>query len=193
MYEVVDECEGTTDMINDFWTYYEDDFKVDRDGNPHFSIQLLGCGAEFCYYEPNSGWYHFTIDKDYLDNPGPVNTDTGWNWSFVMSGTTTWNWTDMPGNSYVSSTHGSLAFSTENTDIMYMVTNMATGGNDDDYAGDPANLEDPCYFATWADYPTWSEDIYVVKSEDGGRTWWNPLNITNTPDEFRWYLSKWLS
>ena len=84
-------------MINDFWTYYEDDFKVDRDGNPHFSIQLLGCGVEFCYYEPNSGWYHFTIDKDYLDNPGPVNTDTGWNWSFVMSGTTTWNWTDMPG------------------------------------------------------------------------------------------------
>ena len=183
MYEITDECEGTTDMINDFWTYYEDDFKVDRNGNPHFSIQLLGCGAEFCYYEPNSGWYHFTIDKDYLDNPGPVNTDTGWNWSFVMSGTTTWNWTEMTGNSYVSSTHGSLAFSVENPDVMYMVTNMATGGNDDDYAGDPANLEDPCYFATWADYPTWSEDIYVVKSEDGGRTWWNPLNITNTPDE----------
>ena len=59
-----------------------------------------------------------------------------------MTGVTTWNWTDMPGNSYVQSTHGSLAFSTENTDIMYMVTNMATGGNDDDYLGDPANLED---------------------------------------------------
>ena len=68
MYEYVDECEGTVDMVNDFWTYYEDDFKLDRNGNPHFSIQLLGCGAEFCYYLPESGWYHFTIDKDYLDN-----------------------------------------------------------------------------------------------------------------------------
>ena len=41
MYEYVDECEGTTDMINDFWTYYEDDFKVDRDGNPHFLFSFL--------------------------------------------------------------------------------------------------------------------------------------------------------
>ena len=180
MYEYVDECEGTVDMVNDFWTYYEDDFKLDRNGNPHFSIQLLGCGAEFCYYLPESGWYHFTIDKDYLDNPGPVNTETGWNWSFVMTGVTTWSELEMTGTSYVSSTHGSLAFSTENTDIMYIVTNMATQG---DFAGDAANLEDPCYFTTWADYPEWSEDIYVVKSEDGGQTWWNPLNVSNTPDE----------
>ena len=43
---------------------YEDDFKLDREGNPHWVIQVLGCGSEFCYYVPESGIYHFTIDKD---------------------------------------------------------------------------------------------------------------------------------
>ena len=179
-YEYTDECDGTTALINDFWSYYEDDFKVDREGNPHWVIQVLGCGDEFCYYVPESGLYHFTIDKDYLDNPGAVNTDTGWNWSFVMTGNLTWGWADMTGDTYIWNNHASLAFSTENTDIVYVATNLATEGS---FAGDPANLEDPCYYTTWADYPEWSEDIYVVKSEDGGNTWWNPLNVSNTPDE----------
>jgi len=177
--DYVDECEGTVDPIIDVWTYYNDDFKVDRNGNPHWLIQTLGCGAEFCYYSPEAGFYHFTIDKDYLDNPGPVNTETGWNWSFVMTGVLTWGWADMTGESYIRNSHGSLAFSVEDTDIVYVVANMATEGA---FAGDEANLEDPCYYTTWADYPEWSEDIYVVKSEDGGSTWWNPLNVSNTPD-----------
>jgi len=178
-YEYVDECEGTNEMVTDFWSYYEDDFKVDRDGNPHFSIQVLGCGAEFCYYLPESGIYHFTIDKEYLDNPGAVNSETGWNWRFVMTGVATWGWADMTGESYIWSNHSSLAFSVEDREIMYVVTNLATEGS---FSGDPANLEDPCYFTTWEDYPEWSEDIYVIKSEDGGDTWSNPLNVTNTPD-----------
>ena len=179
-YEYVDECEGTTDLLNDFWTYYEDDFKVDRQGNPHFAIQVAPCGAEYCYYVEEAGIYHFTIDRDYIDNPGPVNTATGWNWSFVMTGAETWAWADMTGDSYIWDNHASLAFSVENPDIVYVVTNMALAGS---FAGDDANLEDPCYYTTWEDYPEWSEDIYVVKSEDGGQSWWNPLNVTNTPDE----------
>ena len=179
-YEYVDECAGTTDLINDFWSYYEDDFKVDANGNPHWSIQVLGCGAEYCYYVPESGIYHFTIDREYLDNPGPVNTATGWNWSFVISGSETWSWADMTGDTYIWNNHSPMSFSTEDTDIMYIVSNMANPGT---FAGDPANLEDPCYLTTWEDYPNWSEDIYVIKSEDGGITWWNPLNVTNTPDE----------
>ena len=180
-YEYVDECEGgEPDLINDFWSYYEDDFKVDREGNPHWVIQVLGCGAEFCYYDEGAGLYHFTIDRNYLDNPGPVNSETGWNWSFVMTGELTWGWADMTGETYIWSNHGSLAFSVENPDIVYVATNLATEG---DFMGDPANLEDPCYFTTWEDYPSWSEDLYIVKSEDGGNTWWNPLNVSNTPDE----------
>ena len=46
---------------------------------------------------------------------------------------------------------------------------------------DPSVLDDPCYIYTKEDYPEWSEDVFVVKSEDGGVTWWNPFNATNTP------------
>ena len=184
MYDYVDECAGTTALIDDFWSYYEDDFKLDREGNPHWSIQVLGCDSNpdggFCYYVPETGIYHFTIDKEYLDNPGPVNTPTGWNWSFVISGNDTWSWADMTGETYIWNNHASMSFSVEDPDIMYIVTNMATQG---EFAGDAVNLEDPCYLTTWQDYPNWSEDIYVVKSEDGGLTWWNPLNVSNTPDE----------
>jgi hypothetical protein len=169
-----------SELVNDFWSYYEDDFKVDRDGNPHWSIQVLGCGAEFCYYLPESGIYHFTIDKQYLENPGQVNSPTGWNWRFAMTGAATWGWADMTGETYIWNNHSSLAFSVQNRDHMYIVTNLATEGT---FAGDPALLEDPCALVGWADYPEWSEDIYVIKSEDGGNTWSNPLNVTNTPDD----------
>jgi len=97
-----------------------------------------------------------------------------------VTGELTWGWASMTGDSYIWDTHGSLAFSIEDPDVIYVVTNVATEG---DFMGDEANLEDPCYFTTWEDYPYWSEDLYVVKSEDGGQTWWNPLNISNTQDE----------
>ena len=182
-YEYVDECEGTTALIDDFWSYYEDDFKVDREGNPHWSIQVLGCDSSaegFCYYVPESGIYHFSIDRDYLDNPGPVNSPTGWNWSFVITGNDTWGFADMTGETYIWNNHSALAFSVEDPNVMYIVSNMATIG---DFMGDPANLDDPCYLTSWSDYPYWSEDIYVIKSEDGGNTWWNPLNVTETSDQ----------
>ena len=116
MYDYVDECAGTTALIDDFWSYYEDDFKVDREGNPHWTIQVLGCDSNpdggfviMC----QSGIYHFTIDREYLDNPGPVNTPTGWNWSFVISGNDTWSWTDMTIETYIWNNHASMAFSVE--------------------------------------------------------------------------------
>ena len=85
-----------------------------------------------------------------------------------MTGVATWGWADMTGETYIWNNHSSLAFSVEDRDVMYIVTNLATEG---DFAGDPANLEDPCYFTTWEDYTNRSEDIYVLKSEDGGDTW----------------------
>ena len=180
-YEIFDDCNGTSSFINDFGLYYNLDFKVDRNGNPHWVIQVVPCDDDECYYtEETAGIYHFTIDKDYLDNPGSINTSTGWNWSFVISGIDTWPWDDLENNSYIRETYASLAFSTENTDIVYVVTNMATKG---DFFGDEANLTNPCYTPIWEDYPSWSEDIYVIKSEDGGNSWWNPLNVSNTPDE----------
>ena len=35
---VEDECEGTTHVLDDFWSYYDADFKVDKNGIIHASI-----------------------------------------------------------------------------------------------------------------------------------------------------------
>jgi hypothetical protein len=155
--------------------------KVDIDGDPHFVLQVLPCESTeegSCWYMPESGLYHFTIDKDYIDNPGALNTPEGWNWSFVMSGEATYGFADLTAASYIGASSVSLAFSKDNADIIYVATNMATPGD----AADPSVFNDPCHVTQMSDYPEWSEDVYIIKSETGGNTWWNPLNSTNTPD-----------
>ena len=49
---------------------------------------------------------------------------------------------------------------------MYVVSSMVDQGEEDPLL--PGN------------YPEWSIDTYVMKSEDGGASWWCPLNVTNT-------------
>jgi len=179
---VEDECAGTTHTLDSFWSYYENDMKVDIEGNPHFAIQVLPCESitdGFCWYTAEAGLYHFTIDRDHIDNPGAINSETGWNWSFIMTGEATWSFADMTGDTYIWDNHVSLSFSKDDPNIVYAVTNMAEAGS----LADPSVFEDPCYVTLMSDYPTWSEDIFVVKSTDGGNTWWNPLNVTNTPDD----------
>ena len=143
-YTYEDECAGTSHILDSFWTYYEDDMKVDIDGDPHFVIQVLPCESTeegSCWYMPEAGLYHFTIDKDYIDDPGPVNSETGWSWSFVMSGEATYGFADLTGEGYIQSSSASLAFSKDNGDIVYITTNMATPGD----AADPSVFNDPCY------------------------------------------------
>ena len=170
---LTDECEGTTHVLDSFFTYYELDFKVDSEGNPHFVIQILPCESletGFCWYTEEAGLYHFTADRDDLGNPD------AWSWSFVMSGEQTWSFADMTGETYIWNNSSSLAFSADNPDVVYIATGMAT-------AGAPGEIpDDPCYVTLMSDYPEWSEDLYVIKSEDGGATWWNPYNVSNTPD-----------
>mgnify|MGYP004365356159 CR=1 FL=1 len=51
--EVEDECAGTSHVLDSFWSYYEDDMKVDSEGNAHFVIQVLPCESTeegFCWY-----------------------------------------------------------------------------------------------------------------------------------------------
>ena len=173
---LVDECEGTSHVLDDFWSYYEDDFKVDSEGNPHFLIQVLPCESTedgSCWYTAEAGLYHFTADRDDLGTAG------AWDWSFVMTGESTWSFADMSGESYIQSQSSSLSFSADNTDVVYVTTAMATPGD----AENPSLFEDPCYVTLMSDYPSWSEDLYVIKSEDGGSSWWNPYNASNTPDE----------
>ena len=173
---VEDECEGTTHTLDSFWTYYEDDMKVDAEGNVHFVIQVLPCESTeegFCWYTSDAGLYHIKGTNNGVGEP------MDWSWSYVMTGEATWSFSDMTGDTYIWNNLSSLSFSVENTDIVYIVTGMGTPGE----VLDPSVFDDPCYITTMADYPEWSEDIYVIKSEDGGATWWNPLNVTNTPDE----------
>ena len=49
--------------------------------------------------------------------------------------------------------------------------------------------DDPC--DDILDYTGLSEDIFVVKSTDGGHTWFNPLNATNTVDDPEDYPTSW--
>jgi len=183
-----DECTGEYADIVDFWSYYDADFKVDADGDVHILMSMLPSGEEFLYFIDGAGWYHFTIDSDYLDNPGPVNTDTGWKWSEVVEAKDTWIFYDNTAQSYVWNTQASLSFDRENPDIVWVVTDLMTNycGELFDDGGTP---EDPC--DDLYEYRDLSQDVFVIKSEDGGSTWFNPYNATDTPDSPEDYPSDW--
>ena len=106
-------------------------------------MSMLPSGEEFLYFIDGAGWYHFTIDSDYLDNPGPVNTDTGWNWSEVVEAKDTWIFYDNTAQIYVWNTQASLYFDRENSDVVWVVTDLMTNycGELFDDGGTP---DDPC-------------------------------------------------
>lgn len=183
-------CEGdTSDALVDMWTYYNYDLKVDSDGDPHILVEVLPCGDEYCYYSngdgstTGAGWYHLTIDKDNLSNPGAVNSTMGWNYSYVVDARDTWAFAAPDGDSYLWGTHASLAFSKDNSDIVWVVADMAVKGDADPSTVDESDPNDCNADAIPDSYPEWSEEILVFKSEDNGASWWNPLNATNTPDQ----------
>ena len=191
----VNECTGEFASINDFWSYYDFDFKVDADGDVHILMSMFPSGTEslsgedYLYFIQGAGWYHFTIDSDNLDNPGPVNTDTGWNWSMVVEAKDTWLFSDNAGNSNASNTMASLSFpNEEDSDVVWVVADLMSGycGELYDDGGTPADPCDDLY-----EYRDASEDIYVIKSEDGGSTWFNAYNATETPDDPDQYPADW--
>ena len=179
-------CPGdTAEALIDMWTYYEFDMRVDSEGNPHITMEVLPCGENYCYYRNSdgsnigAGYYHFTIDKDYIGNPGFVNTPTGWNYSQVLDARESWVWADPTGSSLLWSTQGQIAISEDDPDVIWIVSDQMVqgpeGGNYD--PGDPYDCDAP-----YEVFYESSEDILVFKSTDNGATWWNPLNATPTPD-----------
>ena len=190
------ECsESNVTVFDDFWSYYEYDFKVDRDGNVHILMNVLPGGVdnydgeEGNWFADGAGWYHFTIDRDNLDNPGPVNSETGWNWSYVVDAQDTMYWNDNQGEAYLYDMMASLSFGRdeEDADVVWVVLNLMS-----DHCGelfDDYGTEDPCD-DTYS-YPDTSLDIYVVKSEDDGKTWYNPYNATATKDDPAEYPASW--
>jgi hypothetical protein len=183
----VDPCTGDTSEITGFWSWYEFDMRVDMEGNPHIVTSMV---AESNYYfhflDGYTGFYHFTIDRDNLENPGPVNSSTGWNWSYIpLPANDSFRWNRPDGYSYLWGAMCQLSLSRENSDIIYAVANIGMkGAMNAAYDADGNGLvDDPCHFFNdpYELYPNWSEDIWVAKSSDNGSTWTALQNLTQTP------------
>ena len=183
----VDQCTGEQNEITDFWSWYEFDMRVDMDGNPHIITSMVAESENYFHFlDGYTGFYHFTIHRDYIENPGPVNSITGWNWSYIpLPANDSFRWNRPDGYSYLYGAMCQLSFSRDNPDVVYAVANIGTEGEmsaEYDADGDGI-IDDQCQFfnAPYELYPNWSEDIWVAVSEDGGSTWTSLLNVTNTP------------
>ena len=183
----IDHCTGEVYDIIDYWSWYEFDMRVDQDGNPHFVISLIPESDNYFHFiDGISGFYHLTIDRDNVASPGPVNSPTGWNWSYISIPTNnSFVWNRPDGYSYLYGAMAQISLSRENPDIVYIVSNIAEKGEINpvyDEDGDGV-VDDPCagFNAPNDLYPNWSEDIWVAKSIDNGSTWTNVENLTQTP------------
>ena len=173
--------DGEPYYFDELFATYDFAMKVDSDGNPHIVVGLLPSSGDYIFpgFKDN-GYYHFTIDKDDLLNPGAPQSATGWNYSKVIATDDMWPFEDEDGFDYWQNVFPSLAISTENEDIMYVAVSgpSAVDFITVDDAGTPDDECDDMGFR-----PTFNEDIFVVKTTDGGSTWWDPYNATNTkPD-----------
>ena len=60
----VDACTGELSTIDDFWSWYEFDMRVDNAGNPHVVISLIAESANYFHFlDGYTGFYHLTIDR----------------------------------------------------------------------------------------------------------------------------------
>lgn len=176
-------------QIEDWFSWYDWDFRVDAEGDIHAIMSVVPQSLEFVHHLDNaSGFYYLTCDKEDIANPGEVNTEDGWRWSFLMSGGDTWTW-DVDGDTYseIFDTHPNLSFASDDEDVIWAVMNMAEMGDYVDEATERTATD--CrnwdvYVPTLTDRTNWSMDIWVLKSVDGGSTWSEPFNVTDTPGYF---------
>ena len=157
---------GETTFFTELFCTYDFHMRVDGEGNPHFILGVLPSDVGYVYpgiFESN-GWYHFWIDKDHLASPGEPQTATGWNYSQVVRTDTSWQW-DLGGTASWQYFFPHLAISEEDPNVMYVVSSLVSPGEADEVDGS---------------YPEWTIDLNVMKSEDGGVTWWCPYKATDT-------------
>ena len=176
-------------QLEDWWSWYDWDFRVDADGDIHAIMSIVPQSTDYVHYLDNAaGFYYLTIDKDHLDNPGDINTPEGWNWSFLMEGGDTWMW-DVDGDGYseIYTTHPQLSFAKDDPDVVWAVISMAEMGdyNDDYTMQEATNCRGwDTYVPSLTDFTSWSLDLWVLKSVDGGMTWSDPVNVTETSGDF---------
>ena len=183
-----DECTGEQSEITGFWSLYDFDMRVDMEGNPHIVMSMVAESENYFHlFDWKTGFYHFTIDRNYLENPGAVNTSTGWNWSYVpLPANDSFRWTRHDGSTnYIFGTMAQISLDRDDPDNVYIVANIANKGElSSEYdADDNGIIDDPCNTPDfpWQMYPNWSEDIWITYTEDGGFTWTGLLNVTQTP------------
>jgi len=176
----MDECLDEPLEFEKLFCSYKFDLRVDAAGNPHFVIGVMAFNDGSVYPSiPNNGFYHFWIDRQYLTDPGPPQSATGWNYSRVIDAAPFWSWEDDSGNSYWHMVFPSLTVGEGGSVFWVAISGPSAGaGVVIDNGGTPGLPCDDEY-----SYPTWNEEVFIVKSVDAGASWWNPLNATNTAQD----------
>ena len=186
--EIEYEEEAGVYQLEDWWSWYDWDFRVDADGDIHAIMSIVPQSLDYVHYmEGSAGFYYLTCDKEDIASPGDVNSENGWRWSYLMDGGDTWQW-DIDGDGYaeIYSTTPNLSFADDDPDVVWAVISLAEVGDYIEGQEEPATscANWDTYIPDPSDFTNWSLDLWVLKSMDGGSTWSNPVNVTETTGDF---------
>ena len=172
--------------VDDWFSWYDWDIRINNEGDLHIIMSFVPESFE-AYYTNHSaaGFYHLTINIDNLDSPGEVNSATGWNWSYLIPGGPTWTYdVDNSGWSQIFDSFAQISFAKDDPNVVWAVLNMAGAG---DYRDIQTEYEATncaqwdTYIWSTSDLSYWSYDLWVAKSTDGGISWGDAINVTETP------------
>lgn len=142
----------TTLFVGGPFIAYDIELKTDPSGGLHLFSAVIPSTEDYVYpaIDEGCGFYHF-----YSSDPSDP---YGWEISLVVSTQKEFLYESDGGSSNWQNIYPSVAISVENEDIMY------------------------CTWYAYSDttQENFNSDIYIARSEDGGVTWSDPQNITNT-------------
>ncbi len=156
---IYDETDDTWAVLPDGWTPfvgYEQDLIVDEQGDLHIFAGVLPSGGGFVYpgWSEANGLYHFMVPNEaFAGGLGPVTPTI----NFISSLQLHWLYTAFADPAWQANVY-SAAYDTELADHLYVIYHSVG-----DTTGDNIFL-----------------DVFGAFSEDGGLTWSEPMNLTQT-------------